>query len=254
MMRKILFLFIALSTLAVAKSIPMAQVGLKMQQSMTGFDSSVSHLQMVLVDKKGKESIKEMKLSTLEGNDKRPSMALMEFISPKDVKGTKLLTHEIKEGNNRQWIYLPVLKRAKEIKSRGKSGAFMGSQFSYEDLGNQDYSDFDYSPRAQEVYEEGRSLYKGERTPKSPSTGYTKQIFYVDTQTFLLAKVEYVDRKDKVYKVATFDKYEKIKGIYRAAQITMKNLKNGKSTILKWLDDKINVGLTPKAFDAKALK
>jgi hypothetical protein len=252
-MKKLLLTLLIISV-TLAKSISIAQIGYKMRDNMQGFKSSISTLEMILISKSGKKSIKTIKLKTLEGDENTSSMALMEFITPRDVKGTKLLTHEIKGGKTRQWIYLPILKRPKEIKSRGRSGSFMGSEFSYEDLGNQNFEDFDYKGKAVEIYENNKAIYKGQRTPKDKKSGYKKQIFYIDANSFLLTKVEYYDKRDKKYKTATFDNYKKIDNIYRVTQITMINHKNKKSSILRWKDDKIFVGLKAKDFDYKALK
>ena len=60
--------------------------------------------------------------------------SLMVFDEPRDVKGTALLTHAHKQEADDQWLYLPALKRVKRISSSNRSGSFMGSEFSYEDL------------------------------------------------------------------------------------------------------------------------
>ena len=60
------------------------------------------------------------------------------FDEPRDVKGTAFLIHAHKQEADDQWLYLPALKRVKRISSSNRSGSFMGSEFSYEDLGAQE--------------------------------------------------------------------------------------------------------------------
>ena len=102
-----------------------------------GFISSTSNMSMTLINASGQKTVREMKIKTLEGEN--GDMSLIEFLTPSDVKGTKMLTHEKLNKDDDQWIYLPALKRVKRISSRNKSGSFMGSEFSYEDIANTNY-------------------------------------------------------------------------------------------------------------------
>jgi hypothetical protein len=48
------------------------------------------------------------------------------FDSPRDVKGTALLTFTHALESDEQWLYLPALKRVKRISFSNKSGPFLG--------------------------------------------------------------------------------------------------------------------------------
>ncbi|HHH19726.1 MAG TPA: outer membrane lipoprotein-sorting protein [Campylobacterales bacterium] len=193
-----------------------------------------------------------MEMKTLEGTNGDKSIAT--FLSPADVKGTKTLTHEHIDRDDDQWLYLPALKRVKRIASRNKSGSFMGSEFSYEDIGNQNYQKFSYTGEAQEVDLNGVKCYKGARIPNDKNSGYTQQISWVDTTNFLIQKVEYYDRKKELLKTALFSDYRQIDGVWRVGKIEMTNHQNDKSTILIWKEDKIKMGLTDKEFNKRVLK
>ena len=43
--------------------------------------------------------------------------------------------------NDDQWIFLPALKKVKRISSDGKTDYFMGSDFTYDDLGERKPTD-----------------------------------------------------------------------------------------------------------------
>ena len=228
------------------------EIAKKSDETVSGFESSISTMQMVMINAAGQKTVREMKGATLEkeGGDK----SLMEFLSPADVKGTKLLTYQHIDKDDDQWLYLPALKRIKRISSRNKTGSFMGSEFSYEDIAAQEVEKYTYPGETVEVPCGDKTCYKGERIPKDRLSGYTKQITWVDKDTFLVQKVEYYDRKGALLKTATFSDYKKIDGIWRVGKIDMKNHQNDKETLLIWVDDKVKAGLTDKHFNKRVLK
>ena len=217
-----------------------------------GFGSSIAQTDMTLINATGQRSVRKLEMKTLEGENGDKTIST--FLSPADVKGTKTLTHEHAERDDDQWLYLPALKRVKRIASRNKSGSFMGSEFSYEDIGNQNYQKFIYEGEAEEVQLDGIKCYKGARVPKDKNSGYTKQIAWTDMESLLIHQIEYYDRKRELLKTAKFSEYKKIDGIWRMGRIDMTNHQNDKSTILIWKKDKIKVGLTAKEFNKRVLK
>lgn len=228
------------------------EVAKKSDEAMSGYGDAMSQMQMVLINAGGQERVREMKMKVLEldGGDK----SLMEFLSPADVKGTKFLSYEHADKDDDQWLYLPALKRVKRIASRNKSGAFMGSEFSYEDLTAFNIDKYDYEGEAEEDTVEGKKMYKTVRTPNTKNSGYTKQVALVDAETFLTMKVDYYDRKRELLKTATFDEYKKIGGVWRIGKITMSNHQNDKKTILRWEDETVKNGLGEKDFHKRVLK
>ncbi len=234
---------LALSNLEIAK---------KADSAMDGFESSISKIEMILINASGQKSVRNLLMKTLEGKDADKSLSI--FLSPADVKGTKILTHEHIDRDDDQWLYLPALKRVKRIASKNKSGSFMGSEFSYEDIGNQNYKKYIFEGESKKVMLNGVECYKGVRIPKDKNSGYTKQITWVDTKDFLIRKIEYYDRKKELLKTAIFSDYKKIDGVWRVGRIEMRNHQNDKSTILIWKEDKIKAGLKEKDFNKRVLK
>ena len=244
-----------LTTLLTATSlmaIENIEVAKKSDKVTDGFESSIAKMEMILINASGQKSVRDMEMKTLEGENGDKSISI--FLSPADVKGTKTLTHEHIDRDDDQWLYLPALKRVKRIASRNKSGSFMGSEFSYEDIGNQNYQKYTYEGEAKEVELNGVKCYKVSRVPTDKNSGYTKQIIWVDTTNFLIQQVEYYDRKKELLKTATFLDYKQIDGIWRVGKIEMRNHQNDKSTVLIWKEEKIKAGLSDKEFNKRALK
>lgn len=243
-----LLLFVAVNSWAISDF----ELAKKSDAVMSGFEDAESDMQMTLINASGQERVRTMRMKVLEldGGDK----SLMEFLSPSDVKGTKFLSYEHADKDDDQWLYLPALKRVKRIASRKKSGSFMGSEFSYEDLTAFNIDKYDYSGDAKETSLDGKHVYESVRIPNTKDSGYTKQIAYIDMKTFLALKVDYYDRKKELLKTATFSDYKQIDGVWRIGKIVMVNHQNDKKTILVWEDETIRNGLSEMDFHKRVLK
>ena len=245
---------LSLLTLSVATLLALSnfEVAQKSDDVMSGFVDSISTMQMKLINARGQEKIRVMQMKVLEG--KEADKSLMEFQEPADVKGTKFLNYEHVNKDDNQWLYLPALKRVKRISSKNKSGAFMGSEFSYEDLSAFNVNKYVYEGEAQEGVLDSKDIYIVSASPISKYSGYTKLLSYVDKTSFLIQKIEYFDRKKKLLKTAYFSDYKKFADVNRIGQISMKNIQNDKITVLIWSEEKINSGLSDKDFHKRYLK
>ncbi len=249
MLKIITLPFICISTVFALSNL---EVATSSDAVMNGFEDSIAVMTMKLINARGQEKTRHMKMKVLEGKDADKS--LMEFSTPADVKGTKFLSYEHINKDDDQWLYLPALKRVKRIASKNKSGAFMGSEFSYEDLSAFNVKKYSYEGEALVGELEGEAVYIGHSVPVSKYSGYTKLVSYVSKESFLIRKIEYFDRKKKLLKTAYFENYNMFGTIPRIGKITMKNIQNDKTTILTWSDEKIKNGLKNKDFHKRHLK
>jgi len=227
-------------------------VAYKCEKVMQGFKDSSSDMVMTLINSNNQRRQRKMKMITLE--KKSGNKSLMTFLSPKDVRGTKFLNYEHTKKDDDQWLYLPALNRVKRIASKNKSGSFMGSEFSYEDLSSFSVNKYIFKGEAKVGKLDGKKVYIGDRKPISKNSGYTKQTSWVDASTYLIKKVEYYDRKHELLKTAIFRDYKKISGVWRVGKMVMINNQNAKKTILIWKNEKIKTGLKDKHFHKRTLK
>nr|CAA6810754.1 MAG: Outer membrane lipoprotein-sorting protein [uncultured Thiotrichaceae bacterium] len=222
----------------------------------TGYGDFSSNMLMVLTNRAGASSKRVMRAKTLEGAGGKGDKSLSLFDQPADVKGTKMLTfsHGLKPDD--QWLYLPALKRVKRINSRNKSGPFMGSEFAFEDLGSQEVEKYTYKFLREEPCGDGNKMkcHVIERIPAYKYSGYTKQVAWIDTQAYRVAKVMFYDRKNALLKTLTAHGYQQYLGKYwRPAKMAMTNHQSGKGTTLQWSDYKFKTGLTARDFNNKSL-
>ena len=218
-----------------------------------GWQDSSADMLMTLRNRNGKESIREIRVKNLEvegDGDK----GLTVFDQPRDVKGTAFLTYSHALEPDEQWIFLPALKRVKRISSSNKSGPFMGSEFSYEDISTFEIPKYSYLYLRDEVLD-GRDCFVLELRPQYKHSGYTKSHVWIDKEEYRPQKNEFYDRKDALLKIQQFTDYQQYLGQYwRAHTMTMVNQQNGKSTTLKWSNYQFQTGLTDKDFEKNDLK
>ena len=219
----------------------------------SGWGDSQAALRMILRNRHGQESVRQLDVRSLEvphDGDK----TLGYFNEPADVRSTVLLTHSHKTANDDQWLYLPALKRVKRIASADKSGAFVGSEFAYEDISSQEVEKYTYKYLRDETFD-GQDCFVIERYPVSKYSGYTRQLVWIDKEAYRLRRVEYYDRKDTRLKTLTYAKYTvHLQRYWRAEEMLMENHQTGKSTVLRWSDFRFRTGLKDADFTEEGLR
>jgi len=218
-----------------------------------GWQDSTADMLMLLRNKQGQESIREIKIKSLEINDDGDK-SLTIFNKPRDVKGTAFLSFSHPVVADEQWLFLPALKRVKRISSRNKSGPFMGSEFAFEDLSSFEVEKYTYKYLGVEEVN-GLTNFKVEQYPVDENSGYTRRIVWIDTLEYRIHKIDFYDRKNALLKTLTFSGYKQYLAKHWRADIQeMINHQNGKSTELKWENYSFKTGLSDSDFNRNSLK
>jgi len=207
-------------------------ISARSDRSDVGYGDSKVDARMVLRNQAGQESARNFSFTTLEKEDESVGdKSLVVFQSPKDVEGTALLSHAKILDPDDQWLFLPALKRVKRISSSNKSGAFVGSEFAFEDFTITELNKFTYNYVGEEELD-GMTVDVIERFPRYEKSGYTKQKTWVDQDVFQPRKLEFYDRKGELLKTLTLSDYREYDGVWRAHVLSMVNAQNGKQTDL----------------------
>ncbi len=219
-----------------------------------GFEDFTADLKMILRNARGEFSERVLRARTLEVEDRGESeRRLLVFDKPRDLKGTVMLTASNKLERDDQWLYLPALKRVKRISARSRTGPFMGSEFSYEDLGSPEVDKYKYRYLRDEPCLETQ-CFVFERYPKDADSGYSKHVLWVDKDHYRLARVDYYDRKGDLLKLLTIRDYRRYANNYwRAREMVMINQQTAKATTLIWENYQFQVGLNPADFQPSAM-
>ncbi len=218
-----------------------------------GFGSFTAEMTMILFDRQGRESRRHMRFKVREVADDGDK-SLIIFDQPRDVQGTALLTHAHINQPDDQWLYLPALKRVKRISASTRAGSFMGSEFSYEDMTTPLVEEYAYKYLRDEPCGDLMCTVI-EHFPLEAKSGYSRKVVWQDTTELRAWKVELFDRKGTHAKTLTFTDYEQyLDQFWRAADMTMVNKLNNKSTTLKWSNFHFRPDLDDNEFTQTALR
>lgn len=185
-------------------------IAVEIDERDTGFGDSTALMEMLLTNRKGNTSIRQVRVKTLEvigDGDKGLSI----FDKPGDIKGTAFLTWSHSQKPDEQWLYLPALKRVKRISSKNKSGPFMGSEFAYEDISSQEVDKYTYKYLRDESLD-GTPTLVVEQYPNYKNSGYTRRIVWIDKDRYISLKTEFYDRKNALLKTLVFEQYQQYQG------------------------------------------
>ena len=214
--------------------------------------------EMVLKNKAGNESVRKFRSTILEAEDAAVGdMSIITFSEPRDVRGTALLTHsKIEPDDDSQWIFLPAVKRVKRISSSNRTGKFVSSEFSYEDLGSEEVADNHHIWLEDAPCKHDASLTCAavESRPKNKKSGYSRRVSFIDLAEYRVHRIDFYNRRGDLEKSLVFSDYRQYLDAYwRAHVMTMNNSQTGKSTTLTWDDYSFANGLGARDFTPQGL-
>ena len=216
----------------------------------TGKDKT-STLTMTLTNKQGKQRIRKIKQFSKDfGNVEK---SIMFFQSPADVKNTSFMnwTYDSNKSDD-QWIYLPALKKVKRISSDSKSDYFMGSDFTYDDLGDRKL-DADTHKLLKTENVNGKACYVVESVSKDEDYMYSKTITWINKANFVGVKKEFYDEDGELLKILTIKKVAKIKGYWIIESSEMKNVQKNHKTSIVLSNVLINTGVSDAKFTQRTM-
>jgi hypothetical protein len=198
-------------------------------------DRSISEMEMILIDKNGKQRVRKIK--TYGREQGQQTQSLMFFLTPADVKNTGFLTYDYDESgkDDDQWLYLPALRKTKRIASGDKSGSFMGTDLNYSDMTSPDIDLYKYT-LMKETKVRGQKAWQIKSVPKTKAeaekSGYSKSVIWICQDNYMMTRaVRWVYNK-KRNKYFDAKKIEKIDGIWIATELHV-TTKSGKKTLHK---------------------
>ena len=209
-------------------------------------DDQTSVLTMTLTNKSGQTRVRKIQQYSKDLGDTEKS--IMFFLSPADVKNTSFMNWSYDSDKaDDQWIYLPALKKVKRISSDSKSDYFMGSDFTYDDLGDRKL-DADVHKLLKEETLNGHACYVVESVSKDEDYMYTKTKTWIRKDNFVGMKKEFYDEDEELLKVLTIKKVEKISGFWVISHSEMKNVQKNHKTSMVLSNIKINTGVSASKF------
>ena len=219
-------------------------------QTLTGYDimkkadevpeakTSSSTATLTIHSKKGSDRIREVIMKSKDYGDVKKEVIV--FTTPKDVAGTGYLMfdyEEDKDGNKKDsdsWLYMPAMKKTRRIASTGSEseGSFMGTDFTYQDMGERSINKYDYTLLGEESVD-GVLCYKVECVSKASTEKDPRYISYIGKDDFILRKCEFYDRQNQAHRVLTCTDFTTIKGFKTAQKMKMENVQTGTWSLIE---------------------
>jgi len=219
-------------------------------------DDQISRAIFVLINKRGQKRIRDtLRLwKDYEGREGFDAKMINFFESPPDVKGTGFLSWSYwnEDKDDDQWLYLPALRKVRRISASNKGDYFMGTDFTYDDMGERKVEEDQHTLIRSEIYND-TDCYVVESVPKKKGYIYSKKMTWVNKKQWIPIKVDYYDRKNRLLKTLNTD-WQLISGIWSWEKAEMKNHRTGHRTIIEIKEIEINVGLKESDFTERVLK
>ncbi len=219
---------------------------------VSGYADFTAAMTMTLRGSDGSERVRKMHILGLEVPEDGDK-TLVVFDLPRDLQGTSILTVSHPDSPSDQWLYLPAIRRTRRIATSNRSSSFMGSEFTFEDIGSQDLRQYRYRYIREETLD-GTASHVLERFPLDDGSAYARQVLWMDTEEYRLLRVDYYDREDTHVKSLRVEGYQQYEGgQWRPDRMVMNELASGKSTTLEWSEYAFATGLSDGDFDPRRL-
>jgi hypothetical protein len=218
----------------------------EMDERRSSVETETAIMQMVITDPRGRTRSRTLQSWTEHfGDDTR---SLIVFSEPGNVRGTAFLSIS-EDGSQTQQLYLPSVGRIQTISSAERSDRFMGSDFTYEDLGDQNPDDYEF-----EWLESGDAHYTI-RASKPDSDQYSRLEFVIEKERYTLETIRYFDESDKEIKRLEAENFEQVNDrLHSPRMMTMYDLREDRKTVISWSERNINTPIEEWRFTERGMQ
>jgi hypothetical protein len=228
----------------------------------TGRDSRLT-MRMRLYDRQERVRERALTMTGLRGGPRRPSpgdRSLIRFTYPNDIQGTGFLVWEHPDREDERFLYLPALGRTRRIAGSEAQESFVGSDFTYEDIGHRELDDYSYRlledrPGVWTGPDGGtQPVYHLESRRKDTGSKFPRVVSVVGRDNFLVLQAESYNRRDELQKSFQAMRVDRVAGYWTVLEMRMVDLLQRTRTELEVLTAEYDVGLDMDAFSRRALE
>ncbi len=239
---------------------PSAEEIMKRNFTTSKFADSTADSTMRLINKDGKERVRESTGVTKLISGTTDNQRLITFLSPSDVKGTKNLLVEHSDKEDDIWIYLPALKKVRRLVASNKKDAFAGTDFSYGDIIGYKVEEWNHK-LVKEDKVDGKACWLIESTPKTPAVaetyGVSKRTNCVEKESAVAISGESYDAGGtliKKYSAKDVKKLDEKNNKWTPMQMEATNVESGHKTVIEFKNFKVNTGVSDAVFTTRSLE
>lgn len=191
---------------------------------------------------------------TMEDGTRRAKLCISQ---PTEMRGSEVLSMEMKDGAPQNFLYTTELRRAKRVTGDGAGGSLFGTDFTYEDL--QRFMQLNRPESGERLPDsdlDGRAVYVVQAKPADANaSSYTKVLSYVDKQTCVVLKSESYEPGDRLRKVLTAktEPMYQEHGVNAPAEVEMKDVRDQTRTIVAIEDLEVDGDIDSRSFEVSEL-
>jgi Outer membrane lipoprotein-sorting protein len=243
-------------------------VARRVQDRNTGRDSRAA-MRMKLYDRHGRVRERALTITSLRGRDVPGAAAsapdgdrlLIRFSYPNDIRGTGFLVWEHPTSDDERFLYLPSLGRVRRIAGAETQESFVGSDFTYEDIGGRELDDYTYAfagPDGATWTPAGggaaRPAWRLESRRKDAAAEFPRVVSLVLKDGDVVVGAEIYNRRSERQKTYTVRRLDRIEGIWTVMDSEMANAleKTRTELVVEAMD--YNVGLEEADFSRRELE
>jgi hypothetical protein len=176
------------------------------------------------------------------------------FTAPKEIHGVALLSINQPGVQERQYVYTPATERVRSVVPRERSARFIGTDFTYEDIGERVLSEFSYRTIGEGEVIDGHKTYKVEATPVDATRSQYKVVYYWVAQDVpVIVFAEMYDAQGQKVRVLHATDLKREGGIWGARHTEMRTVADGTRTVLTIDSVKFNTKPDEKLFTPEGL-
>ncbi len=241
------------------------EIARRVHDRHTGLDSRTT-LRMRLFDPHGRARERALTMIALRGRSAgggkdapAGDRLLIRFTYPNDIRGTSFLVWERPDADDERFLYLPALARVRRIAGAETQESFVGTDFTYEDIGGRELDEYTYS-----ILDENASWSTGsglarpawrlESRRKDAAAKFPRVVSIVLKDLFVVAHAEIHNRRDEKQKTYAVRRLEPVEGIWTAMAAEMVDAQEKTRTELVVERIDYNVGLKASDFSRRELE
>lgn len=254
MKKMILALGLALAAMACqAQQLTGRDIMKKVDERPDG-DTRYAQMELTLTKKNG--SKRERRIESWAMDAGRDTKKIMYFTYPGDVKGTGFLiwNYDRAGKDDDKWLYMPAMKKTRRISgSSSKTDYFMGTDFTYDDMGDRNI-DEDRHKLLRTETRDGKKCWVVESVPVDKREIYSRKVTWVAQDCLTGIRVEYYDKLNKLHRILTVSEITKVQGFWTKHRMTMKNVQTGHMTVIVMKNHKYDIKLDASMFTVSKLE
>jgi hypothetical protein len=227
----------------------------------TGKDMRAA-MRMRLFDRQGRARERALTITALRGGAGRPvpsDRSLVRFSYPNDIKGTGFLVIEQAAADDERFLYLPSLGRVRRIAASESQESFVGSDFTYEDIGGREFENYTYrliDDQTPWKAPDGtsRPAYTLESKSVDANARFPRVTSVILKDAWLVVRAEIRNKRDEIQKTYEARRAEKTGGYWTVLEMTMADALQRTRTELVIEKVEYDVGLTPEDVSRRELE